>query len=52
VLDAVRKEKEAIDRLKLEADQAERQGEYGKVAEIRYGRLVEAEKHLKELQEK
>mgnify|MGYP000662083726 FL=1 len=51
VLDAVRKEKEAIDRLKLEADQAERQGEYGKVAEIRYGRLVEAEKHLKELQE-
>ncbi len=52
VLDAVRKEKEAIDRLKLEADQAERQGDYGKVAEIRYGRLVEAEKHLKELQEK
>ena len=52
VLDAVRKEKESIDRLKLEADQAERQGEYGKVAEIRYGRLVEAEKQLKELQEK
>ena len=51
VLDAVRKEKESIDRLKLEADQAERQGDYGKVAEIRYGRLVESEKKLKQMQE-
>lgn len=50
VLDAVRSEKEKIDKLKLEADQAERQGEYGKVAEIRYGRLVESEAKLKELQ--
>jgi len=50
VLDSVRAEKEKIDRLKLEADQAERLGEYGKVAEIRYGRLVESEAKLKELQ--
>lgn len=50
VLDNVRKEKEAIDKLKLEAEQAERQGDYGKVAEIRYGRLVESEAKLKELQ--
>lgn len=50
VLDAVRSEKERIDRLKLEADQAERQGDYGKVAEIRYGRLVESEAKLKDLQ--
>ena len=50
VLDAVRAEKEKIDKLKLEADQAERLGEYGKVAEIRYGRLVESEAKLKELQ--
>ena len=50
VLDAVRAEKEAIDRLKLEAEQAERQGDYGKVAEIRYGRLVESEQKLKDMQ--
>lgn len=50
VLDAVRAEKEKIDKLKLEADQAERLGEYGKVAEIRYLRLVESEAKLKELQ--
>jgi ATP-dependent Clp protease ATP-binding subunit ClpB len=50
VLDSVRAEKEKIDKLKLEADQAERLGEYGKVAEIRYGRLVESEAKLKELQ--
>jgi ATP-dependent Clp protease ATP-binding subunit ClpB len=50
VLDAVRAEKETIDRLKLEAEQAERQGDYGKVAEIRYGRLVESEQKLKDRQ--
>ncbi|MFM6942229.1 MAG: ATP-dependent chaperone ClpB [Aquirufa sp.] len=50
VLDAVRAEKEIIDRLKLEAEQAERQGDYGKVAEIRYGRLVESEQKLKDMQ--
>jgi ATP-dependent Clp protease ATP-binding subunit ClpB len=50
VLDTIRSEKEQIDKLKLEADQAERQGDYGKVAEIRYGRLVESEQKLKDLQ--
>ncbi|NBA78750.1 ATP-dependent chaperone ClpB [Emticicia sp. ODNR4P] len=50
VLDNVRKIKEDIDRLKLEAEQAERAGDYGKVAEIRYGKLLEAENKLKELQ--
>ncbi|MBP6093807.1 MAG: AAA family ATPase [Cytophagaceae bacterium] len=50
VLDTIRAEKEKIDKLKLEADQAERQGDYGKVAEIRYGRLVESEQKLKDLQ--
>jgi ATP-dependent Clp protease ATP-binding subunit ClpB len=50
VLDAVCAEKETIDRLKLEAEQAERQGDYGKVAEIRYGRLVESEQKLKDMQ--
>ncbi|MEY4383398.1 MAG: hypothetical protein RI995_940, partial [Bacteroidota bacterium] len=41
---------EKIEKLKLEAEQAERQGDYGKVAEIRYGRLIESENKLKELQ--
>jgi ATP-dependent Clp protease ATP-binding subunit ClpB len=50
VLDTIRAEKEKIDKLKMEADQAERQGDYGKVAEIRYGRLVESEQILKDLQ--
>ncbi|RVU24684.1 ATP-dependent chaperone ClpB [Sandaracinomonas limnophila] len=50
VLDSVRAEKEQIEKLKLEAEQAERQGDYGKVAEIRYGRLLESEQKLKDLQ--
>ena len=46
VLNGVRIEKENIDKLKLEAEQAERAGDYGKVAEIRYGKLLEAEARL------
>jgi ATP-dependent Clp protease ATP-binding subunit ClpB len=34
----------------MEAEQAERAGDYGKVAELRYGRIREAEQHLEELQ--
>lgn len=49
ILDNVRKEKEGIDKLKIEAEQAERAGDYGKVAEIRYGKLVEAQQRLAEL---
>ncbi|TAF63175.1 MAG: ATP-dependent chaperone ClpB [Cytophagales bacterium] len=45
----VRNLKEHLEKLKIEAEQAERQGDYGKVAEIRYGKIVEAEKQLKEL---
>ena len=50
VLNGVRLEKENIDKLKLEAEQAERAGDYGKVAEIRYGRLVEAQARLAKAQ--
>ena len=46
VIMGIRREKEAIDKLKLEAEQAERAGDFGKVAEIRYGKNVEAEKRL------
>ena len=41
--------KEQLDKLRLEADQAERAGDYGKVAEIRYGRIPELETKLNEL---
>jgi ATP-dependent Clp protease ATP-binding subunit ClpB len=50
VIEGIQKEKENIDKFKLEADQAERAGDYGKVAELRYGRIREAEQHLQELQ--
>lgn len=46
VITGIRNEKENIDKLKLEAEQAERSGDFGKVAEIRYGKIVEAEKKL------
>ncbi len=46
VIQGIRKEKENIDKLKLEADQAERHGDYGKVAELRYGTIKEAEEKL------
>ena len=51
VVHGIQKEKEAIDRLKFEADQAEKAGDYGKVAEIRYGKITEAEKRLQDLQQ-
>ncbi len=38
--------KEQLDKLRLEAEQAERAGDYGKVAEIRYGRIPEIETKL------
>ena len=47
--DLIRKiqhEKERIEQLKIEAQQAERTGDYGKVAEIRYGSIVETEKSI------
>ncbi|SDY51487.1 ATP-dependent chaperone ClpB [Hymenobacter psychrophilus] len=49
-LTGIQTEKENIERFKLEADQAERQGDYGRVAELRYGKIQEAEARLKELQ--
>jgi len=52
VIDALQKTKESVEQFKLEADQAERVGDYGKVAEIRYGRIKEAEAKLEELKAK
>ncbi len=51
VIKGITSQKEKIEQLKLAAEQAEREFDYGKVAEIRYGKLIEAEKQLKTLQE-
>ncbi|MTI30743.1 ATP-dependent chaperone ClpB [Xanthovirga aplysinae] len=51
VINGIRTEKEAIDRYKIEAEQAERGGDYGRVAEIRYGKITESENKLKAYQE-
>lgn len=50
VIQGLREEKENIENYKLEAERAERAGEYNKVAEIRYGKIVEAEQKLAEYQ--
>ena len=50
LLRKIQEEKALIERLKIEAQQAERQGDYGRVAEIRYGKIVEAQKHIDALQ--
>jgi ATP-dependent Clp protease ATP-binding subunit ClpB len=52
VVEGIQKEKELLEQLKFEADQAERAGDYGKVAEIRYGRVREAEQRLEEAKKK
>ena len=46
VIDSLQKMKEDIENYKLQADQAERAGDYGKVAEIRYGKIKEVEDSL------
>ncbi len=45
----IQRYKEEIENMKLEAGQAERQGDYGKVAELRYGRIKEAEANIDKL---
>ncbi|MFI5220483.1 MAG: ATP-dependent Clp protease ATP-binding subunit, partial [Bacteroidia bacterium] len=52
VVEQIQDTKEGIENFKLEAEQAERAGDYGKVAEIRYGRIKDAEKKLNELMKK
>jgi len=46
MIDKVQQKKEAVEAMRFEADQAERSGDYGRVAEIRYGRIVELEKEI------
>lgn len=51
LVDAVNTKIEQIENLKLEADQAERAGDYGKVAEIRYGRIKDTQAEVEKLKE-
>jgi ATP-dependent Clp protease ATP-binding subunit ClpB len=46
IIDGLQKTKEVIESLKFEADVAERNGDYGKVAELRYGKIKEEERKL------
>jgi ATP-dependent Clp protease ATP-binding subunit ClpB len=50
VVDNIQNVKQEIEDLKLEAEQAERNGDYGKVAEIRYGKIKDAQVNLDALQ--
>ncbi|MDE6778137.1 MAG: ATP-dependent chaperone ClpB [Alistipes sp.] len=51
MLNRIQQDKDSIERLKVEAQQAEREGNYGLVAEIRYGKIQEAQKRIEALQE-
>ncbi|MDH3699277.1 MAG: ATP-dependent chaperone ClpB [Flavobacteriaceae bacterium] len=51
VVDSIQKTKQEIESYKLEAERAERNGDYGKVAELRYGKIKEAQQSLEVLQQ-
>jgi ATP-dependent Clp protease ATP-binding subunit ClpB len=51
LIDGIQTKRQEIEALKVQASQAERQGNYGLVAEIRYGRIKEAESAIDTLQE-
>jgi ATP-dependent Clp protease ATP-binding subunit ClpB len=50
IISNIQRYKESIENMKLEAEQAERMGDYGKVAELRYGKIKEAESFIDGLQ--
>lgn len=49
IIEKIQSNKQAIDSFKVEAEDAERRGDYGKVAELRYGRIKEAEQSIEVL---
>ena len=52
IINQITAEKEHIENFKLEAERAEREGDYGKVAELRYGKTQQAEEQIKQLKAK
>ena len=51
LIDKIQQSKIDIEKLKFEADQAERNGDYGRVAEIRYGRLKDKQANIEKYKE-
>ena len=51
ILLKIQQNKQRVEELKIEAQQAERQGDYGRVAEIRYGKIVECQRMIEALQQ-
>ena len=51
LVNKIQQNKKEIEQLKFEADKAEREGDYGRVAEIRYGKLQALENEIKSIQE-
>ncbi len=49
IIDRIQKNKQEIENLRLEAEEAERRGDYGRVAEIRYGRIKQAESEIEQM---
>ena len=52
LMDKIQQNKVEIENLKFEAEKAEREGDYGKVAEIRYGKLQALDKEIEDTQKK
>jgi ATP-dependent Clp protease ATP-binding subunit ClpB len=52
IVEKIQQRKKLIEEFKFEADRAEREGNFGKVAELRYGRIREAENELESLKKK
>ncbi|WP_314969794.1 ATP-dependent chaperone ClpB [Phocaeicola abscessus] len=52
LVNKIQEDKKQIEQLKYEADRAEQEGNYGKVAEIRYGKLQSLENDIRQIQEK
>ena len=50
LVNQIQQDKQQMEQLKFEADRAEREGNYGRVAEIRYGKMKEIEAHIASIQ--
>ncbi len=50
LINKIQQDKQEMENLKLEAERAEREGDYGKVAEIRYSKLKALEDHIADIQ--
>ena len=50
LVDQIQQDKQQIENLKFEAERAEREGDYGKVAEIRYGKLKRLQSNIENIQ--